>query len=52
LRAGGELSVKRVQRRPDGKLIIRNDNAAYEPTVVAADNLNIVGHVIWVAGKL
>ena len=52
LRAGGELSIKRIQRRPDGKLIIRNDNAAYEPTVVAADNLNILGHVVWVAGKL
>jgi phage repressor protein C with HTH and peptisase S24 domain len=52
LRAGGELSIKRIQRRPDGKLIIRNDNAAYEPTAVAADSLNIVGQVIWIAGKL
>jgi phage repressor protein C with HTH and peptisase S24 domain len=52
LRAGGALSIKRIQRRPDGKLIIRNDNAAYEPTVVAADNVNVVGHVIWIAGKL
>jgi phage repressor protein C with HTH and peptisase S24 domain len=52
LRASGELSIKRIQRRPDGKLIIRNDNAAYEPTVVAADNINVVGHVIWISGKL
>lgn len=48
----GELSIERIQRRPDGKLIIRNDNTAYEPTVVAADNVNVVGHVIWIAGKL
>jgi len=52
LRASGELSIKRIQRRPDGKLIIRNDNAAYEPTVVSADNVNVVGHVIWIAGRL
>ena len=52
LRASGDLSIKRIQRRPDGKLIIRNDNAAYEPTVVAADSVNVVGHVIWIAGKL
>ncbi|MGA7760208.1 MAG: S24 family peptidase, partial [Candidatus Binataceae bacterium] len=52
LRASGEFSIKRIQRRPDGKLIIRNDNAAYEPTVVGADSLNVVGHVIWIGGKV
>jgi phage repressor protein C with HTH and peptisase S24 domain len=52
LRASGDLPIKRIQRRPDGKLIIRNDNPAYEPTVVAADSVNIVGHVIWAGGKL
>ena len=52
LRASGELSIKRIQRRPDGKLIIRNDNAAYEPAVVASENASIVGHVIWISGRL
>jgi phage repressor protein C with HTH and peptisase S24 domain len=52
LRASGDLPIKRIQRRPDGKLIIRNDNAAYEPSVVAADSVNIVGHAIWAGGKL
>lgn len=52
LRAGGDLSIKRIQRRPDGKLIIRSDNAAYEPAVVAADSINVVGHAIWIAGRL
>jgi phage repressor protein C with HTH and peptisase S24 domain len=47
-----DLSIKRIQRRPDGKLIVRNDNAAYEPTVAAAETVNIVGHVIWASGKL
>ncbi len=52
LRAGGELSIKRIQRRPDGRLIIRNDNSAYEPAVVAAESVNVVGHVLWIAGRL
>jgi phage repressor protein C with HTH and peptisase S24 domain len=52
LRTSGELSIKRIQRRPDGKLIIRSDNSAYEPTVVAADGVNVVGHAIWIAGRL
>ena len=52
LRASGELSIKRIQRYPDGKLIICNDNAAYEPAVVAADGVNVVGHAIWIAGRL
>jgi phage repressor protein C with HTH and peptisase S24 domain len=52
LRTHGELAIKRIQRRPDGKLIIRNDNTAYEPAVVAADSINVVGHVIWIAGRL
>ncbi len=52
LRASGELSIKRIQRRPDGKLIIRNDNAAYESAVVAADAINVVGPAIWMAGRL
>jgi phage repressor protein C with HTH and peptisase S24 domain len=51
LRASGDLSIKRIQRRPDGKLIIRNDNAAYEPAVVGADSVNVVGHVIWIGGR-
>jgi phage repressor protein C with HTH and peptisase S24 domain len=52
LRAGGELSIKRIQRRPDGKLIVRNDNPAYEPTVAATDSVNVVGHVVWIGGLL
>jgi phage repressor protein C with HTH and peptisase S24 domain len=52
LRASGELSIKRIQRRPDSKLIVRNDNPAYEPAVVAADSINVVGHAVWIAGRL
>src|SRR5260370_39726446 len=52
LRASGGLPIKRMQRRRDGKLIIHNDNSAHEPAVVAADSVNVVGHVIWIGGKL
>jgi phage repressor protein C with HTH and peptisase S24 domain len=52
LRVGGELSVRRVQRRPDGKLMVRSDNPAYEPAVVAAEAVNVVGHVVWSGGRL
>jgi phage repressor protein C with HTH and peptisase S24 domain len=52
LRTHGDLAIKRIQRRPDGKVIIRSDNAAYEAAVVAADSVNVVGHVIWIAGRL
>lgn len=52
LRSGADLSVKRVQRRPDGKLIIRSDNPAYEPAIVTNENINIVGYVIWAGGQL
>lgn len=52
LRSAGEIAIKRVQRRPDGKLAIRSDNPAYEPAVVASDSIAIVGRVIWVGGPL
>jgi phage repressor protein C with HTH and peptisase S24 domain len=52
LRASGDLSIRRIQRRFDGKLIICNDNAKYEPTVVSADSINVIGHVIWTGGRI
>lgn len=51
LRVESDLSIKRVQRRPDGKLIIRSDNPAYEPAVVTAESVNVVGRVVWVGGQ-
>jgi len=52
LRRDSDLIVKRLQRRPDGKLIIRSDNPAYEPAVAPRDGLGIVGRVIWSAGRI
>jgi len=52
LRRDHDLIVKRLQRRPDDKLIIRSDNPAYEPAVAPRESLGIVGRVIWSAGRL
>jgi len=48
LRNDGGLAVKRIQRRPDGKLLVRSDNPNYEAMVVS--NVKIIGRVIWIGG--
>ncbi len=52
LRRNGDLIVKRLQRRPDGKLVIRSDNPAYEPLVVPAESVRVIGRAIWASGRL
>ena len=47
-RANG-LEVKRIQRRPDGKLLVRSDNPKYEAMPVAG--VNVVGRVVWIGGS-
>jgi len=52
LRNAGGLAIKRIQRRPDGKLILRNDNPAYEPAVVSPESIAVIGNVVWIGGRL
>jgi phage repressor protein C with HTH and peptisase S24 domain len=52
MRRDNELTVKRLQRRPDGSLNIISDNPAYESAIVTGDSVHIIGRVIWAAGKL
>jgi phage repressor protein C with HTH and peptisase S24 domain len=52
IRRNNDLAVKRLQRRPDGKLLIMSDNPAYTPIVVSAEGVRIIGRVIWAAGRL
>jgi len=52
LRVGNDLSIKRIQRLPDGSLAIRSDNSAYERLIAAPDMVALLGRVIWVAGRL
>jgi phage repressor protein C with HTH and peptisase S24 domain len=46
------LAVKRIQRRPDDKLLVRSDNPAYEAMIVPAGQLKILGRVIWTGGRI
>jgi phage repressor protein C with HTH and peptisase S24 domain len=50
LRHDSGLAVKRIQRRPDGKLLVRSDNPKYEAMVVAT--ASIIGRVIWIGGRV
>jgi transcriptional regulator with XRE-family HTH domain len=48
LRHNSGLAVKRIQRRPDGKLLVRSDNPKYEAMVVS--NVSLIGRVVWIGG--
>jgi phage repressor protein C with HTH and peptisase S24 domain len=50
LRHDSGLAVKRIQRRPDGKLLVRSDNPKYEP--IAVSTVKIIGRVIWIGGRV
>ncbi len=52
LRRDNDLSIRRIQRRPDGRLFIRSDNRAYDPCVVRSERLRIIGRVIWAGRRL
>ena len=55
LQLNGGLLVKRIQRRLDGSVAVKSDNPCYDQEVVSgemADQLRIVGRVIWVGRRL
>lgn len=52
IRHDSGLAVKRIQRRPDGKLLVRSDNPVYESMVVAAERVRILGRVVWSGGRI
>jgi phage repressor protein C with HTH and peptisase S24 domain len=51
LRTGSDLAVKRLQRQPDGNLLIRSDNPAYESSMVKPDEVALLGRVVWIGGR-
>ena len=51
LRDGVDLAVRRLQREPDGSLMVLSDNPVYQPIRVAAGEITILGRVIWLSGK-
>lgn len=55
IRNDGQLLVKRVQRKLDGTIIIKSDNAAYDPETIdakAGTKLKVVGRVVWAGRRL
>jgi phage repressor protein C with HTH and peptisase S24 domain len=52
LRTGSDLAVKRLQRQPDGSLVIRSDNPAYESSVVRPEEVAVMGRVVWMGGRV
>lgn len=47
------LLVKRIQRKLDGSVVIKNDNPRYEPEILPkerVESVKIVGRVVW-SGK-
>jgi phage repressor protein C with HTH and peptisase S24 domain len=52
LRIGSDLAVKRLQRQPDGTVLIRGDNPAYESSTVKPEEVTLLGRVLWIGGRL
>jgi phage repressor protein C with HTH and peptisase S24 domain len=50
LRHESGLAVKRIQRQPNGKLLVRSDNPKYEPIVAAT--VGVIGRVIWIGARV
>jgi len=46
----GELRVKRMQLKIDGKVVVKSDNPQYEAETLTAEqaaSLRVVGRVVW-----
>jgi phage repressor protein C with HTH and peptisase S24 domain len=52
LQHGSDLSVKRLQREPDGTIMIRSDNPAYSPQRAQPQEITPFGRVIWIGRKV
>ena len=55
LQLNGGLLVKRIQRKLDGSVVVKSDNARYDTETVSedkADRLKIIGRVVWVGRRL
>ncbi len=51
----GQLVVKRVQRKPDGELIIVSDNPKYQPFPMepgGSESMRVIGRVVWIGRKV
>jgi phage repressor protein C with HTH and peptisase S24 domain len=52
VRLGDTLLVKRVARAGAGRLALLSQNLAYPPLEVAAEEVTIIGRVVWKGGRI
>ena len=52
VRLGDALMVKRVAQAGAGRIALLSQNLAYPPLEVAADEVEIVGRVVWKGGRV
>ena len=52
VRLGDTLMVKRVAQSGAGRITLLSQNLAYPPVEVAADEVEIVGRVVWKGGRV
>jgi phage repressor protein C with HTH and peptisase S24 domain len=52
VRVGDALLVKRLERGRPGIVVLKSDNAAYDPIELAPGEVEVVGRVVWKAGRL
>ena len=52
VRVGEHLMVKRLASAGPGRLTLLSQNLAYPPIEVAADEVEIVGRVVWKSGRI
>jgi len=52
VRFDGNLLVKRVASQGKGQFSLLSQNLAYPPISVSADEIDIIGRVVWKSGRL
>ena len=52
LRVDGALLVKRLEIGRPGLLVLRSDNAAYDPIELSPGEVEVIGRVVWKSGRL
>jgi phage repressor protein C with HTH and peptisase S24 domain len=52
VRLGDTLMVKRVASAGQGRMALLSQNLAYPPVDVAAEELTIIGRVVWKGGRI
>lgn len=52
VRVDGLLLVKRLETGRPGAIVLRSDNSAYDPIELSPGEVEVVGRVVWKAGRL